>query len=45
LVEQGKHSLRVSVDGEVRSLDLPLHYKIRPLTLKVIVPFVAPIQA
>ena len=37
-----KRSLRVSVDGEVIRLELPLHYTIRPLALKVILPLIEP---
>jgi diacylglycerol kinase family enzyme len=43
-VEHRKRSLRVSIDGEVIRLELPLHYTIRPLALKVILPPAAPIQ-
>jgi diacylglycerol kinase family enzyme len=34
---KGRH-LRVSADGEVISLETPLHYRIRPGALAVIVP-------
>jgi diacylglycerol kinase family enzyme len=29
---------RVAIDGEVATLDTPLHYRIRPAALRVIVP-------
>lgn len=32
------HHLRIAIDGELRRLDAPLHYRIRPGALRVIVP-------
>jgi diacylglycerol kinase family enzyme len=37
-IETRHHALKVSLDGEVRILRPPLHYRTRPLALKVIVP-------
>lgn len=37
-VDTGHHQLRVAIDGELRRLDAPLHYRIRPGALRVIVP-------
>jgi diacylglycerol kinase family enzyme len=37
-IESRRRSVRVSVDGEVLRLEPPLHYRIRPGALKVIVP-------
>jgi len=37
-IETRKKTLRVSIDGEVVRLTPPLHYRIRPKALKVIVP-------
>ena len=37
-IDTGHQHLRVAVDGELRRLDAPLHYKIRPGALRVIVP-------
>jgi YegS/Rv2252/BmrU family lipid kinase len=34
----GRHHLRVALDGEVVSMRAPLHYRVRPLALRVIVP-------
>lgn len=34
----GRRSLRVALDGEVVRMTAPLHYRIRPLALRVIVP-------
>ena len=34
----GRHSLRVALDGEIVRMTAPLHYRIRPLALRVIVP-------
>ncbi|MBI5095251.1 MAG: diacylglycerol kinase family lipid kinase [Candidatus Hydrogenedentes bacterium] len=41
-IEHRRRSLHVSVDGEVFRLVPPLHYRIRPLALKVILPLAAP---
>lgn len=37
-IESGKNTLLVSVDGEVTRMTLPLHYRIRPGALRVLVP-------
>lgn len=37
-IESGKHSLLVSTDGEVTRMTPPLHYRIRPAALRVLVP-------
>lgn len=37
-VETRRHRLQVATDGEVRSLESPLHYRIRPGALRVLVP-------
>lgn len=37
-IETRHHALKVSLDGEVRILRPPLHYRTRPLALRVIVP-------
>lgn len=37
-IESKKHSLLVSTDGEVTRMALPLHYRIRPGALRVLVP-------
>ncbi|MDX9973383.1 MAG: diacylglycerol kinase family protein [FCB group bacterium] len=37
-IEHRKRSLHVSVDGEVIRLEPPLHYTVRPLALRVILP-------
>jgi diacylglycerol kinase family enzyme len=34
----GRRSLRVALDGEIVRMTAPLHYRIRPLALRVIVP-------
>jgi diacylglycerol kinase family enzyme len=34
----GRQSLRVALDGEVVLMDRPLHFRVRPLALRVIVP-------
>ena len=36
-IDTGHHHLRVAIDGELRRLDTPLHYQIRPGALRVIV--------
>ena len=37
-IDTGHQHLRVAIDGELRRLDAPLHYRIRPGALRVIVP-------
>ena len=37
-IDTGRQHLRVAIDGELRRLDAPLHYRIRPGALRVIVP-------
>jgi diacylglycerol kinase family enzyme len=37
-VEPGTARVNVSTDGEVSIMDAPLHYKIRPRALGVVVP-------
>jgi diacylglycerol kinase family enzyme len=37
-IDTGHHHLRVAIDGELRRLDAPLHYRIHPGALRVIVP-------
>jgi diacylglycerol kinase family enzyme len=37
-IESGKRSLLVSTDGEVTRMKTPLHYRIRPKALRVLVP-------
>lgn len=37
-IDSGKHSLLVSTDGEVTRMVPPLHYRIRPGALRVLVP-------
>ena len=37
-IETRHHRLRVALDGEVTVMEPPLHYQIRPLSLRVIVP-------
>jgi len=37
-IESRKHTLLVSTDGEVTRMALPLHYRIRPGALRVLVP-------
>lgn len=37
-IDTGHKSLRVATDGEVRRFDTPLHYRIHPGALRVIVP-------
>jgi len=37
-VEPGTARVNVSTDGEVSIMDAPLHYKIRPHSLGVVVP-------
>ena len=41
-IDTGHQHLRVAVDGELRRLDAPLHYKISPGALRVIVPGTQP---
>jgi diacylglycerol kinase family enzyme len=41
----GRRRLRVSLDGEVRRIPGPLHYRTRPGALKVLVPDPAPAPA
>ena len=41
-IETPKHELRVALDGEVVRLPPPLHYRIRPGDLRVLVPPIAP---
>ncbi|RPI72754.1 MAG: hypothetical protein EHM47_07540 [Ignavibacteriales bacterium] len=38
ILETKKKNLEISADGELLRLDTPLHYKIKPLSLNVIVP-------
>jgi diacylglycerol kinase family enzyme len=44
-IDHRKRSLHVSIDGEVVRLQPPLHYRIRPLSLKVILPAQPPSPA
>jgi diacylglycerol kinase family enzyme len=37
-VETRRRTIRVALDGEVRRLRTPLHYRVRPAVLRVIVP-------
>ena len=37
-IESGKRKLLVSTDGEVNRMKPPLHYRIRPGALRVLVP-------
>ena len=37
-IDTGHQHLRVAIDGELRRLDAPLHYRILPRALRVIVP-------
>ncbi len=37
-IDTPRHSIRVAIDGEVRTLTPPLHYRILPAALKVLVP-------
>ena len=37
-IETRHHRLRVAMDGEVKVMPPPLHYRIRPLSLRVLVP-------
>ncbi len=38
VVDTGKRSQKVSIDGEVLHLETPLHYNMRPAALQIIVP-------
>ena len=40
-IDTAHRRLRVATDGEIRQLDTPLHYRIRPRALRVIVPAVS----
>jgi diacylglycerol kinase family enzyme len=42
VVDMRKRHMRVATDGEVTLMDTPLHYRIRPAALRVIVPPPAP---
>jgi diacylglycerol kinase family enzyme len=37
-IETGRKRLDVATDGEVTAMDTPLHYRIRPAALRVMVP-------
>jgi diacylglycerol kinase family enzyme len=37
-IETGGKQVRVATDGEISTLDTPLHYRVRPKALRVIVP-------
>jgi diacylglycerol kinase family enzyme len=37
-IDSNKHSLLVTTDGEVTRMAPPLHYRIRPAALRVLVP-------
>ncbi len=41
-VDAGKRTVEVALDGEVRRLSAPLHYRVRPRFLPVFAPFPAP---
>lgn len=37
-VETRRHTIRIATDGEVRRMQTPLHFRVRPRALRVIVP-------
>jgi diacylglycerol kinase family enzyme len=40
VIDSGRHRLRVATDGEVTVMSPPLHYRIRPASLRVIAPVI-----
>jgi diacylglycerol kinase family enzyme len=42
VIETGRHRLPVSTDGEVNWMQTPLHYRIRPRALRVLLPAAPP---